>query len=195
MLNYNALPDLSEYESPAARKVAKLAEEWAAKFQEVGAVETQVEEARQALEGARNRDREARAVAERRGKADPGKPNEEQAHNRLQELEDRLGVVRQVLSLVEADLGAALLKHAPQIAEEARSKRLAEVERYAELAPQLREAHDRERFHGGVERWTITPNAYFSALPALSAVLSIPMTIAEPPPDVAESEGTVRLVG
>jgi hypothetical protein len=91
--NFHALPSLEGYESAGAKKVRKLIKEWHAAFKEVGAVETQVEQAIQALENAKGRDVEARAVAERMGKADPGRPNEEKARADLEALRDRLGVV------------------------------------------------------------------------------------------------------
>ena len=71
MTNFHSLPDLSGYESATAKKVRLLAEEWFAKFKEVGAVEAQVDEARQALEEAKVRDRETRPIAERKGTRRP----------------------------------------------------------------------------------------------------------------------------
>jgi hypothetical protein len=75
--NFHALPSLEGYESPGAKKVRRLIREWQTAFKTVGATETEVEQAIQSLEGAKGRDVEARAVAERKGKADPGRPNEE----------------------------------------------------------------------------------------------------------------------
>ena len=92
--NFHALPDLEGYESADAKKVRKPIKEWHAAFKEVGAVETQVEQAIQALENAKGRDVEARAVAERKSEGDPGKPNEEKARADLEALRDRLEVVR-----------------------------------------------------------------------------------------------------
>ena len=189
--NFHALPDLEGYESAGAKKVRKLVGEWREAFETVGATETKVEEATQALGDAKTRDVEARAVAQRGGKPDPGRPNEEEARSNLEALKDRLGVVRQVLSLVEADLTQALIEHAPEMAEEAGEKMRSEEARYAELAPQMREAHDRARHHGGVDRWSTNPTAYFTALPTLAGVLGIPMTIAD---EDDGKEGTVRLV-
>ena len=99
-----------------------------------------------------------------------------------------------MLTLVEQDLTAALIENAPAIAEEASEKRQAELEHYAELAPQLRATHDAAQYHGGVAKWATTPNAYFNTLPALSAVLDIPMSISSGEIS-ADNEGAVRLVG
>ena len=62
-MTFHSLPDLTDYKSKAARRIAKLAAEHTEKQRELGEVGRAYEQARHDLEDARNRDTKARALA------------------------------------------------------------------------------------------------------------------------------------
>jgi hypothetical protein len=197
MQTYQSLPDLTGYKSKAAKRIARLAEEHAHKVTQLGALGRDLEQARQDLLDARARDTEVRALALRRGDEDPGRDHEQQARDHLEELQDKLRVHEQVVADVEADLSQTITEAKPELIAEARQKRAEAGERYTTAHRELREAHDAQRHHAGVVRWSLTSASHFSPPPPDQYVLSVPSTLPDDDPEQTadENDGTVRLVG
>jgi hypothetical protein len=187
MQSYQSLPDLAGYRSRAAKRIHKLSEEHADKTAELGRLGNAVEEARQALQDARGRDTEARALAARAGDEDPGRVHEEKARERLAELEDQHEVMQRVVADVEADLSKTITESKPELIEEARKKRDEAARRYTRAHRELREAHDEQRHHAGVARWAYQGAAHFSGASPNVHVLSVPDTL--PADDLEQASG------
>ncbi len=183
MPSYHTLPDLSGYKSKAAKKIARLVEEHERKAKELGALGSETEQARYALEDARNKDTEARARAARKGDKDPGKVNEEKARAHLEDLQDRHRVLERVVADIESDLGRTISESKVELLEEARTKRDKAGERYTAAHRELRESHDEQRYHAGIARWALSGSAHFSQASPNSAVLSVPDTLPADDPE------------
>lgn len=188
MQGYISLPDLTGYKSKAARRIARLAEEHTAKTRELGTLGNDLVQARQGLEEARNRDTEARALAARKGDKDPGRVHEEKAKSRLEELQDKTRVMERVVEDVERDLSQTITESRVGLLEEARQKREQAGERYARAHRELREAHDAQRHHAGVARWSLSGTAHFSPPPPDVHVLSVPDVLPDEDPEEKAEE-------
>jgi DNA repair exonuclease SbcCD ATPase subunit len=193
--SYQSLPDLTGYRRKAAKRIFKLAEEHAEKTTELGRLGSEVEEAKQALQDARSKDTEARALAARKGDKVPGRVHEEKARAHLEDLQDRYGVLERVVADVEADLSRTITESKIELIEEARRKRDEHNERYTEAKRRMRVEHDLQRRHAGIVRWAYSGPAHFSPASPSFEVLSVPDTLPADDPEQAEGEGTVRLVG
>jgi chromosome segregation ATPase len=193
MQSYHSLPDLTGYRSKAAKRLSRLAQEHTEKVRELGALGQEVEEAKQALQDARGRDTEARALAARKGDKDPGKRHEEKARAHLEDLQDKYGVMEGVVADVEADLSSTITESKAELLEEAREKREEAGKRYTRAHRELREAHDEQRHHAGVARWALQGAAHFSGASPNVHVLSVPDTLPaddpEHPPEVVGLRG------
>jgi chromosome segregation ATPase len=173
-MNYHSLPDFSGYESKAAKRIARLAAEHTEKVGELGALGRDLAQARQDLEDAKTRDTEARARAARKGDRDPGRGHEDKARARLEDLQDKVGVMERVVADVERDLCQAITVSKADLLEEARAKREEAGERYTRAHRELREAHDEQRRHAGIARWTQLASGHFSPASPNTHVLSVP---------------------
>ena len=196
MQSYQSLPDHTGYKSEPAKRIARLAEEHTEKVRELGSLGRDLEQARYGLEEARNRDTEARAFAARKGDPDPGRDHEEKARAHLKEIQDKLRVMERVVADVEADLSQTITEAKPELIAEARHKREEAGERYTTAHRELREAHDAQRHHAGVVRWSLTSTSHFSPPPPDQYVLSVPSTLPDDDPEQTadENEGTVRFL-
>jgi hypothetical protein len=183
MPNYHSLPDLTGYKSKAAKRILKLSEEHGQKMRELGDLGREYEDARQVLSDARAKDTEARALAARGGDKDPGRVHEEKARERLEDLQDRLGVMERVVADVEKDLTETITHSKTQLLEEARTKRDAANERFTEAKHKLRLTHDEQRHHAGGARWALAAGPHFSPPPPDMHVLSVPERLPDEDPE------------
>jgi hypothetical protein len=192
-LDYQKLPDLSEYSSEAAEGVQKLIDEHDAKLAEWRSDRDEYWRLNDALKDAEERDNIAQALAERRGAKIPPNVHADKVRKAMTEVEERIERRARALEFIKEDLTAELTKHKAELSEEARSLKEKEAQTYTELYPTLRAAHDAYHVREGEEKWFLNPTPMCAPSTPHMAMLSLPADLR--PPEVDEREGTVRLVG
>jgi hypothetical protein len=192
-LDYQKLPELSDYTSEEAASVQKLIDEHDAKLAEWRSDRDEYWRLNEALGDATGRDNMAQALAERRGAKIPGNVHADKVRKAMSEVEERVERRARALELIKQDLGAELTKHQGPLSKEACSHKEKAAQTYAELYQRLRAAHDAYHAHEGEEKWFLNPTPYCAPTSPHMAMLNLPGDLRPEEPD--EREGTVRLVG